>query len=72
MKLLNRDFKNENFIGFMLILFFFIGFTLNSCEKYSFDPPQIDPELVISYADDIQTIFANKCTSCHGVDFHQI
>jgi mono/diheme cytochrome c family protein len=66
MKLMRKIKEKRNILRFMLIMLFFIGFALYSCEKYNYDPPEIDPELVVSYSDDIQSIFDNKCISCHG------
>lgn len=39
---------------------------LFSCEKYIFDPPELDPDVDISFATEIAPIFAAKCSGCHG------
>ena len=39
---------------------------LVSCEKYTFDPPTIDPGVQISFQNDIQPVFNSKCIACHG------
>jgi len=52
----------------MVLLFFalWIGFTMFSCEKYSYEPPELNPDTPISFSEDVQIIFNNKCISCHG------
>jgi hypothetical protein len=37
-----------------------------SCESYSFDPPEVDPEEEFFFAEDIVPIFTAKCVGCHG------
>lgn len=39
---------------------------ISSCEKYSFMPPVINPVDTIHFEADIQPIFDNNCTTCHG------
>lgn len=39
---------------------------LASCEKYTFRPPEVDPEYPWSFRDDIQPVFTASCASCHG------
>jgi hypothetical protein len=39
---------------------------LNSCEKYSFNPPAVDPTAEWKLSTDIQPIFNANCTSCHN------
>lgn len=40
---------------------------LASCEKYTYNPPAIDPNATWSFSADIQPIFnSHKCTDCHG------
>lgn len=42
----------------------FAGFT--ACEKYTFNPPAVDPDHPWSFSNDIQPIFNNsRCTECH-------
>ncbi len=38
----------------------------SSCEKYTYNPPAVDPVYPWSFQDDIQPIFNSKCVSCHG------
>jgi hypothetical protein len=38
----------------------------SSCEKYTFSPPEVDPETPWSFQNDIQPLFNTSCTSCHG------
>ncbi len=40
------------------------GSCLYSCEKYTYDPPGIDPDKVYSFKDDILPIFT-QCAGCH-------
>jgi hypothetical protein len=37
-----------------------------SCEKYSYNPPAVDPDFAWSLEEDIQPIFTASCTNCHG------
>jgi hypothetical protein len=39
---------------------------LSSCEKYSFAPPKINPDLTVYFATEIQPMFNSNCVSCHG------
>lgn len=48
----------------MLFAISFLFFV--ACEKYSFDPPQLDPNKTISFSGDIIPFFNAKCVSCHG------
>lgn len=48
---------------------FIVAFTavlISSCEKYTFRPPEVDPDYAWSLKDDIQPIFSSSCISCHG------
>jgi hypothetical protein len=38
----------------------------SSCEKYSFNPPAVDPATTWHFKADIQPIFSAKCVQCHG------
>jgi hypothetical protein len=38
----------------------------SSCEKYTFSPPEVDPDTPWSFRNDIQPMFNSSCTSCHG------
>jgi hypothetical protein len=38
----------------------------SSCEKYSFFPPKVDPDLTVYFSTDIQPIFTANCITCHG------
>jgi hypothetical protein len=44
--------------GFLVFMF--------SCEKYSFDPPEVDPNEEISFQEVLIPIFDNKCVGCHS------
>jgi hypothetical protein len=37
-----------------------------SCESFSFDPPEVDPDEEFLFAEDIAPIFTAKCASCHN------
>lgn len=37
-----------------------------SCEKYTYNPPAVDPNYAWSLQTDIQPIFDNNCIACHG------
>jgi hypothetical protein len=39
---------------------------LSSCEKYSWIPEKIDPEIPVHFQAEIQPIFNANCISCHG------
>jgi mono/diheme cytochrome c family protein len=53
----------------MQILFAFIMIAaatgLSSCEKYSFNPPAVDPNAEWKLSTDIQPIFNSNCITCH-------
>jgi hypothetical protein len=38
----------------------------SSCEKYSFPPPKVNPDVTVHFATEIQPIFTSNCVSCHG------
>ena len=40
------------------------GFVLYSCEKYTYEPPGVDPGITYSFKEDILPIF-KKCAGCH-------
>jgi hypothetical protein len=46
--------------GFILMV------VIASCDKYTFDPPSLDPNKVISFETDLIPFFQSKCVSCHG------
>jgi hypothetical protein len=39
---------------------------ISSCEKYSYEPPAVDPNTTWHFKTDIQPIFTANCISCHG------
>jgi hypothetical protein len=51
-------------LAVVVLLMAIAGFT--SCEKYTYNPPAVDPNKEWSLKDDIQPIFTSKCISCHG------
>jgi mono/diheme cytochrome c family protein len=51
-------------LAITVILVSIIG--LSSCEKYTFSPPQVNPNDTVYYQTDIQSIFNSDCISCHG------
>jgi len=50
-------------LAVVVLLMAVAGFT--SCEKYTYKPPEVDPNYEWSLAEDIQPIFDAKCTECH-------
>lgn len=38
----------------------------SACEKYTYNPPAVDPDYAWSLANDIQPIFNASCVACHG------
>lgn len=52
------------------VLFVFLLFVASagffSCEKYTYNPPAVDPNNPWSLANDIQPIFNANCVACHG------
>jgi hypothetical protein len=51
-------------LAVIMLLMAVAGFT--SCEKYTYNPPAVDPNTEWSLKDDIQPIFDSKCISCHA------
>ena len=39
---------------------------ISSCEKYSYEPPAVDPTATWHLGTDIQPIFSTNCVACHG------
>lgn len=62
--------NDMNRIKKLLIAFILIvaAGVFNSCEKYQFNPPTVDPNTTWRFSTDIQPIFNSKCAlaSCHG------
>ena len=52
--------------GGVSMFVFWLAFLVFSCEKYSYDPPTLDPNEEISFQEDILPFFANNCTGCHN------
>lgn len=52
----------------VLVLFSFIATVgiFSSCEKYTYNPPAVDPNEEWNLSTDIQPIFNANCISCHG------
>ena len=52
----------------VLVLFSFIAAVgiLSSCEKYTYNPPAVDPNAAWSLQTDIQPIFNSNCVGCHN------
>jgi len=49
---------------FVAIILLFSATAFISCEKYTYDPPKLDPNKEISFKNDIVPIFTSNC-SCH-------
>jgi hypothetical protein len=60
--------RKVNIIRKILVPMVFIvivqGFS--SCEKYTFAPPAVDPNVTWHFEADIQPIFTANCITCHG------
>lgn len=39
---------------------------LTSCEKYSYNPPAVDPNATWHFSTDIQPVFTANCIACHN------
>lgn len=39
---------------------------LTSCEKYTYSPPDVDPNATWHFSTDIQPIFTANCIACHN------
>jgi hypothetical protein len=50
--------------GIMISLL--VSLFIISCEKYTFDPPTVDPNIPLSFQTDIIPIFTANCAGCHG------
>jgi hypothetical protein len=58
---------SANSIRLLLAFVFLAAFgAFSSCEKYTYNPPAVDPDAVWSLSTDIQPIFNASCVSCHG------
>jgi hypothetical protein len=64
-KNMNQKFKRTRQIIIALVLIAAAG-GLSSCEKYSFLPPRINPDLTVHFSTEIQPIFTSNCVACHG------
>ncbi|MGC9341737.1 MAG: hypothetical protein ACP5E3_03475 [Bacteroidales bacterium] len=58
----NRKFQ-LSFFGLWFLGLLIFAF---SCEKYSFDPPSVDPNEEISFQEVLIPIFESKCAGCHN------
>ncbi|HEX2970086.1 MAG TPA: hypothetical protein VHO46_13400 [Bacteroidales bacterium] len=58
---------NKIFTGVrQVFIIFVLVAALSACEKYSYNPPAVDPNNPWSLATDIQPIFNARCVDCHG------
>jgi hypothetical protein len=48
----------------MIFCIILTGFGLYSCEKYTYEPPGINPDKEYSFKDDVLPIFT-QCAGCH-------
>ncbi|MBM3419983.1 MAG: hypothetical protein FJY11_02495 [Bacteroidetes bacterium] len=55
----------KGILGFSAVTLM-VSVLLFSCEKYVFDPPELDPDEEVSFANDITPFFTSKCAGCHG------
>ena len=59
--------KYGRLISLVLLSCLFFAVMITACEKYSFEPPTVDPSIQLSFADDVLPIFeANSCANCHS------
>lgn len=58
--------KKINNTGVIILFAFSLVFLVFSCEKYSYEPPSLNPDEEISFQSDIIPIFKNNCVGCHG------
>lgn len=56
--------KKSSALKVFLFSILISGFCLYSCEKYTYEPPSVNPDKVYSFKDDILPIFTG-CTGCH-------
>lgn len=49
-----------------IILLFFIGGFIFSCEKATLVPEEVDLEIPVSFEQEIIPIFDSKCVGCHN------
>ncbi|HYW94284.1 MAG TPA: hypothetical protein VE870_01705 [Bacteroidales bacterium] len=56
--------KKHSILNVFLFSILTTGFFLYSCEKYTYEPPSVNPDKVYSFKDDILPIF-NNCAACH-------
>jgi hypothetical protein len=61
-KIKNRKLK-LSFLGLWFLGLMVFAF---SCEKYSFDPPAVDPNEEVSFQEVLIPIFDAKCAGCHN------
>lgn len=54
----------RHILGLIILLVMIGGIT--SCEKYSYEPPAVDPNTTWHLKTDIQPIFNTNCANCHG------
>lgn len=52
--------------GFLVLWFAGLLIFAFACEKYSFDPPAVDPNEEISFQEVLIPIFESKCAGCHN------
>ncbi len=62
-----KIFNVRHYLGAICFVFIAAGFI--SCEKNIIDPPKIDPNVQLSFQNDIKPILTAKCSSCHGTKF---
>ncbi len=54
----------RHILGLLIVMATMAG--ISSCEKYSYEPPAVDPNTTWHFKTDIQPIFNANCTTCHG------
>jgi hypothetical protein len=62
---MNEKLNKIRHIFVALVLIAAVG-GLSSCEKYSYLPPKVNPDVTVHFQTEIQPIFTSNCVSCHG------
>lgn len=62
---MNQKLNRIRHILGLLVLAALIG-GVSSCEKYSYEPPAVDPNATWHFKTDIQPVFTANCVGCHG------
>jgi hypothetical protein len=53
-------------MNLVVLLMLVAGAGFTSCEKYTFSPPVVEPDVDVLFQTEIQPIFTANCINCHG------